>query len=255
MARNYRREYLRYHSKPSQIKRRAKRNAARRLLVKEGRVHKGDGKDIDHIDRNPANNAHSNLRVTSKKTNRSRNQQFQTSMKHITSIIELSGAQERLNAIIEFAERRTDYWARLQAGNPAATANVARPDQRAAAQNEASKHAIVQQLKYIGGGVAAGGGVIGGLTLLAKRNPKGAGRLITRIARRVENGKDGVRDAVASKFRDLARMRINSSKDVKIAAGIGATAGAYMGVIPGAISGQIGSKATDIYNKYANEQR
>ena len=37
-----------------------------------GRVRKGDGKDVDHKDRNPENNSKKNLRVESKKTNRSR---------------------------------------------------------------------------------------------------------------------------------------------------------------------------------------
>ena len=98
MARDYAKEYRDYHSKPSQVKRRAKRNAARRLLVKEGRVSKGDGKDVDHKDRNPSNNAPSNLRVTSKKANRSRNSEFNTIM----------NAQPRqiLEAIISFGEEK-----------------------------------------------------------------------------------------------------------------------------------------------------
>ena len=68
--RDYRKEYDSYHAKPKQKKRRAQRNAARNKLEKSGRVHKGDGKDIDHRDRNTANNKSSNLKVTSQKKNR-----------------------------------------------------------------------------------------------------------------------------------------------------------------------------------------
>lgn len=75
MARNYRREYQLYGGKPEQIKRRALRNAARRMLMKEGRVQKGDGKDVDHIRRSrkgALDNARSNLRVVPASVNRSR---------------------------------------------------------------------------------------------------------------------------------------------------------------------------------------
>lgn len=62
-----------YDGKPSVIKDRAKRNAARRELEKEGRVSKGDGKDVDH--KKPLSkgggNSKGNLRVTSKSANRS----------------------------------------------------------------------------------------------------------------------------------------------------------------------------------------
>ena len=73
MARDYKKEYREYHARPEQKKRRAKRNAARRLLIAKGRVRKGDGMDVDHKDRNPHNNALSNLRVQSKSVNRGRN--------------------------------------------------------------------------------------------------------------------------------------------------------------------------------------
>lgn len=68
--RNYKKEYREYHAKPAQKKRRAQRNAARAKMEKAGVVHKGDGKDIDHKDRNTANNSRSNLRVTSQHKNR-----------------------------------------------------------------------------------------------------------------------------------------------------------------------------------------
>ena len=40
--------YPAYDSKPSTIKARAQRNKARVMLEKEGKVTKGDGKDVDH---------------------------------------------------------------------------------------------------------------------------------------------------------------------------------------------------------------
>jgi hypothetical protein len=71
-ARNYKKEYRDFQGKPEQIKRRAQRNTARAKMVSAGRVRKGDGKDVDHRDRNTANNSKSNLRVMSKSANRSR---------------------------------------------------------------------------------------------------------------------------------------------------------------------------------------
>jgi hypothetical protein len=73
MPRDYRKEYDNYHSKPDQKKRRAGRNAARALMAKKVGLKKIKGKDVDHKDRNPKNNAKSNLRLQSKKQNRSRN--------------------------------------------------------------------------------------------------------------------------------------------------------------------------------------
>lgn len=49
----------------------AKRKEARRKLEKEGKVRKGDGKDVDHKNRNPKDNSRGNLRVKSKSENRS----------------------------------------------------------------------------------------------------------------------------------------------------------------------------------------
>lgn len=71
--RNYKKEYEDYHKKPAQKKRRAKRNAARNTLEKEGRVAKGDGKEVHHKTpiRKGGSNAKKNLKVTTKKANRS----------------------------------------------------------------------------------------------------------------------------------------------------------------------------------------
>lgn len=65
-----------YESSPLQKKRRAARNAARRLMEKKGAAKKGDGKDVDHKNRNMGkdlSNAPSNLRIQSRKRNRARN--------------------------------------------------------------------------------------------------------------------------------------------------------------------------------------
>ena len=69
--RNYAKEYANYQGKPTQIKRRAKRNAARAKLAKAGRVKKGDGKDVDHVKGVGKGNSNKNLRVLSKSKNRS----------------------------------------------------------------------------------------------------------------------------------------------------------------------------------------
>lgn len=68
--RDYDKEYKDYHGKPEQIKRRAARNKARRHLEREGRVHKGDGKEVDHKDHNPLNNSPANIRVRDRSANR-----------------------------------------------------------------------------------------------------------------------------------------------------------------------------------------
>jgi len=73
MARNYRKEYDNYHGTEKQKKNRAKRNAARRQMEKEGKVTKGDGKDVSH--KKPlakgGTNKRGNLAVASQSKNRS----------------------------------------------------------------------------------------------------------------------------------------------------------------------------------------
>ena len=71
MPRDYKKEYKEYHSKEVQKENRASRNSARSAMVKAGKVRKGDGKDVDHKNGNPKDNKKSNLRVTTKKSNRS----------------------------------------------------------------------------------------------------------------------------------------------------------------------------------------
>lgn len=72
MARDYKKEYREYQGTEEQKKNRAKRNAARREMIEDGKARKGDGKDVDHKRAliNGGSNAESNLRVVSKSVNR-----------------------------------------------------------------------------------------------------------------------------------------------------------------------------------------
>ena len=72
MARNYKKEYADFHGKPEEVKKRAQRNAARSKMEKAGKVHKGDGKDVDHSKplRKGGGNGAGNLKVKSVESNR-----------------------------------------------------------------------------------------------------------------------------------------------------------------------------------------
>ena len=71
--RNYKKEAA-WAASPEQKKRRADRNRARRQAIKEGKVRKGDGKELDHVDSHP----HGRLRnVATKVVSRSANRKRQ----------------------------------------------------------------------------------------------------------------------------------------------------------------------------------
>jgi hypothetical protein len=71
MARDYDKEYAQYHASPEQKKRRAQRNAARRKAMREGKVKKGDNKEVDHIGANRKGKLdNSRVRVIPKGANR-----------------------------------------------------------------------------------------------------------------------------------------------------------------------------------------
>jgi len=61
-----------YSARPENVAKRVKNNQARAMLMKEGVVKKGDGKDVDHIKplRSSGGNARSNLRAIPKSKNR-----------------------------------------------------------------------------------------------------------------------------------------------------------------------------------------
>lgn len=66
-------EYLLYHSRPEQRENRSKRTIARNRAIDEGRVARGDGKDIDHIRplSQGGSNSKGNQRITTAAENRS----------------------------------------------------------------------------------------------------------------------------------------------------------------------------------------
>jgi hypothetical protein len=71
---NYKRDYKQenaYKSKPEQIKKRVERNAARRKMEAAGKVSKGDGKDVSHLNNNTNDNSMKNLKAQPAKKNRS----------------------------------------------------------------------------------------------------------------------------------------------------------------------------------------
>lgn len=82
MARDYKREYEKYHGRPEQIKQRAERVKAQRLIDKtgvdrnkNGKADAREGKDIDHKRplRSGGTSARNNLRIRSVKANRGEN--------------------------------------------------------------------------------------------------------------------------------------------------------------------------------------
>lgn len=61
-----------YDARPENVAKRVKNNQARSIMEKEGKVRKGDGKDVDHKTplRSGGSNDRSNLRVQSQAKNR-----------------------------------------------------------------------------------------------------------------------------------------------------------------------------------------
>jgi len=88
--RDYQREN-KYKAKPAQIKAREDRNKARALMMAAGKVHKGDGLEVDHI--KPISKGGktilSNLRVVSASTNDS----FKRNSKH--QLVSQTSSRER----------------------------------------------------------------------------------------------------------------------------------------------------------------
>ena len=81
--RDYKAEYANYDGTPAVKKKRAQRNKARRMMEREGLVHKGDGKDVDHVTPlgKGGKTTRSNLRVRSASANRSFTRKSDGSMK------------------------------------------------------------------------------------------------------------------------------------------------------------------------------
>jgi hypothetical protein len=86
-VRDYKKQNEKYNSRPDQIANRVEQNAARREMEKAGKVHKGDGKQVDH--KQPlskgGSNKTANLRVVPAKENLSFSRNANGSLKSQTS--------------------------------------------------------------------------------------------------------------------------------------------------------------------------
>jgi hypothetical protein len=73
--RDYKKEYANYQGRPEQIKNRASRNKARRLMIRKVGKARLNGKDVDHKHpiRRGGTSSLKNLRIRSVKDNRSDN--------------------------------------------------------------------------------------------------------------------------------------------------------------------------------------
>jgi hypothetical protein len=72
MARDYKKE-AKYEDRPDQVKRREDRNRARAKAQRKGSVHKGDGREVDHLGSHRTGRlSNVSTRVVSKHANRIR---------------------------------------------------------------------------------------------------------------------------------------------------------------------------------------
>ena len=71
-GRNYKKDYEQFQSSPEQIADRSSRNSARREAENQGRVKRGDGKDVHHRNGNTRDNRRRNLIAVPASKNRSR---------------------------------------------------------------------------------------------------------------------------------------------------------------------------------------
>lgn len=89
-TRNYKKEYATYQGTEEQKNNRVDRNRARRKLLKEGKVHKGDGKDVAHVKAmDKGGSAKDGVRVESASKNRS----FKRDSKH--NLVSETSTRER----------------------------------------------------------------------------------------------------------------------------------------------------------------
>lgn len=115
--RDYKKEYRDYHGKPEQVADRSSRNKARRKLKKEGRVHDGDGKDVDHKDGNPKNNSRGNLRVRDRNHNRADNQKAYVVAASLLKMVQKAGARHSardMGMVQEMHDRACELGAKCQ---------------------------------------------------------------------------------------------------------------------------------------------
>jgi hypothetical protein len=70
-VKSHRKAEAKYQKSEEQVQKRENRNKARYNLEKEGKVHKGDGKDVLHVNGNALDNSPMNWKAGSRHKNRS----------------------------------------------------------------------------------------------------------------------------------------------------------------------------------------
>lgn len=95
--RDYKREDLWDKNHPGRASAREERHKARAIEAKQGLVHKGDGKDVDHITplSKGGKTVNSNLRVVPASTNRSFSRNADSSLKSQVSKKEAAASRSR----------------------------------------------------------------------------------------------------------------------------------------------------------------
>lgn len=89
-----------YKSRPDQIKKRVERNKARRIMMRAGKVHKGDGLAVDHIKplSKGGKNVVSNMRVVDENLNDSYDRNSDHSLKRNVPSKKIKAQEAKKNA-------------------------------------------------------------------------------------------------------------------------------------------------------------
>ena len=149
-ARNYAKERENYHSKPEEMERNAARSKARRLMIKNGKAARGDGKDVHHKDNNPLNNEDDNLKMTTQAWNRReprlrKEESINISERELTST-ELKRREEIATDLddAKFKEKYGDKWKQVKMG---VATNMAKKESIEEADDPKADKAKAKELK------------------------------------------------------------------------------------------------------------
>jgi hypothetical protein len=150
VERNYAKERENYHSKPEEMERNAARSKARRLMIKNGKAARGDGKDVHHKDNDPLNNEEDNLKMTTQAWNRReprlrKEESINIDERELTST-ELKRREEIAKDLDDskFKEKYGDKWKQVKMG---VATNMAKKESIEEADDPKADKAKAKELK------------------------------------------------------------------------------------------------------------